>query len=168
MFGTRGIARILIAGTFVMGGLRAWKRSQQLAEMAEPVASPVERRLGTSLETEQLVKVNAVAQVVGGGLFALGVLPRTMALILGASLVPTTLAGHAFWDIEDASERDAQRIQFLKNASVLGGLIFAALDTGGRPSVFWSGRRALGGLADNVSSTVTSTGHSITDHLPTS
>lgn len=151
-----------------MGGLRAWKRSQQLAEVAEPVTSPVERRLGAALETEQLVKANAVAQVAGGALFALGVFPRTMALILGASLVPTTLAGHPFWDIEDDAERDAQRTQFLKNASILGGLVFAALDTGGRPSVFWSGRKALGGLADNVSSTVSSTGHSISERLPTS
>lgn len=151
-----------------MSGFRAWKRSQELAEVADPGAPPAERRLGAALETEQLVKANAVVQVAGGVLFALGVFPRAMALILGASLVPTTLAGHAFWEIDDDSERDSQRIQFLENASVLGGLIFAALDTGGRPSVFWSGRRALGGLADNVSSTVSSTGHSISDRLPAS
>ena len=158
---------MLLAGTFVAGGLGAWKRSTALAETAAPVTDPIESRLRVGLSSEQFVQANALVQVVGGGLFALGVWPRAMALLLGASIVPTTLAGHAFWDAEKGEERRAQRIQFLKNAGLLGGLIFAALDTGGRPSVFWSGRKAIGDAADAVSSTVSSTSQSITDRLPT-
>jgi uncharacterized membrane protein YphA (DoxX/SURF4 family) len=86
-----------------------------------------------------------------------------MALVLGASLVPTTLAGHAFWDVEDPAERQAQTLQFLKNASMLGGLVFAALDTGGRPSVFWRGRQLAGELGSSISATTSS----ISDSLPT-
>lgn len=168
MMGFRGLARTLLAGAFVMGGLSAWKRSRSLAETASPVTDPIESRLQVGLTSEQLIKANATVQVVGGGLFALGVWPRALALVLGASLVPTTLAGHAFWDADDGEERNAQRIQFLKNAGLLGGMIFAALDTGGRPSVFWSGRKAIGDAADAVSSTVSSTGQSLTDRLPTS
>lgn len=151
-----------------MGGLTAWKRSKALAETAEPVADQIESRLQVGLTSEQVVRANAAVQVVGGGLFALGVWPRALALVLGASLVPTTIAGHPFWDADDAEERNAQRIQFLKNAGLLGGLIFAALDTGGRPSVFWSGRKAIGDAADAVSSTVSSTGQALTDRIPTS
>jgi putative oxidoreductase len=168
MMGFRGLARTLLAGTFVMGGLGAWKRSTTLAEKAAPVTDPIESRLRVGLSSEQFVQANAVVQVVGGGLFALGVWPRAMALVLGASLVPTTIAGHAFWDADDHEERNAQRTQFLKNAGLLGGLLFAALDTGGRPSVFWSGRKAIGDAADAVSSTVSSTGQSLSDRLPTS
>jgi putative oxidoreductase len=84
--------------------------------------------------------------------------------VLGASLVPTTIAGHAFWDVEDERDRSAQRMQFLKNAGLFGGLLFAALDTGGRASVFWSARKAIGNAADAVSST----GQSLSERLPTS
>jgi uncharacterized membrane protein YphA (DoxX/SURF4 family) len=130
------------------------------------VTQPIESRLQVGLTSEQFVKANAAVQVVGGGLFALGIWPRVMALVLGVSLVPTTLAGHSFWEAAD-EERDAQRMQFLKNAGLLGGLLFAAIDTGGRPSIFWTGRRALGGAADAVSATVSSTSQSLTDRLPT-
>jgi uncharacterized membrane protein YphA (DoxX/SURF4 family) len=167
MIGLRGLARTLLAGTFVVGGLSAWKRSKALAGTAAPVTEPIESRLRLGLTSEQMVQANAAVQVVGGGLFALGVWPRALALVLGASLVPTTIAGHAFWEA-DGEERRAQRIQFLKNAGLLGGLVFAALDTGGRPSVFWSSRKAIGDAAEAVSSTVSSTGRSLSDVLPTS
>jgi uncharacterized membrane protein YphA (DoxX/SURF4 family) len=167
MIGFRGLARTLLAGTFVVGGISAWRRSRTLAETAEPVTERIESRLQVGLTSEQFVKANAAVQIAGGGLFALGVRPRALALVLGASLVPTTIAGHPFWDADDG-ERQAQLLQFLKNAGLLGGLLFAAIDTGGRPSVFWSGRQALGGAADAVSSTLSSTGQSINDLLPIS
>ena len=44
----------------------------------------------------------------------------TLGLI--ASMIPTTLAGHAFWDF-DGAERKANEIQFLKNAGLVGGLL---------------------------------------------
>jgi len=68
------------------------------------------------------------------------------------SLVPTTLAGHRFWEADDRSQRDAQLTPFTKNAAMLGGLLAAALDTGGRPSV-WSGRRVAGQAAHSVADT---------------
>ncbi|BCB85977.1 hypothetical protein Psuf_032900 [Phytohabitans suffuscus] len=49
--------------------------------------------------------------------------------------MPTTLAGHAFWEHEDPAERRTQRLHFLKNMSMLGGLLLAAADTEGRPSL---------------------------------
>jgi hypothetical protein len=58
--------------------------------------------------------------------------------------------------MEDEADRAQHQTQVLKNAGLIGGLVFAALDTGGRPSVFWSGRRLAGDLADTVSSATTS------------
>ena len=163
MIGTRGLARTLIAGTFIAGGAAAWKRSAKLAPAAADIVAPVESALGRAVDSEQIVKANAAVQVVAGGLFALGIAPRPMALVLGASVVPTTSAGHAVWDVDDPAERQAQTLQFLKNASMLGGLVFAALDTGGRPSVFWRGRRLAGELGSSISATTSS----ISDSLPT-
>jgi uncharacterized membrane protein YphA (DoxX/SURF4 family) len=46
----------------------------------------------------------------------------------GGALIPTTLAGHSYWTIEDPDVRKIQRIQFHKNLAMIGGLIFSALD----------------------------------------
>jgi len=81
------------------------------------------------------VRGNAAVQVLAGALLALGLAPRMSALALAGSLIPTTLAGHAYWTIEDPAVRKLQRIQFHKNMAMIGGLLFAALDqpsAGGR------------------------------------
>ncbi len=156
MIGLRGLARTLLAGIFVFGGISAWKRSSKLAVPAAKVVEPVRDSIPGSPSAEQLVKVNAGVQVVAGGLFALGIAPRVMAIVLGGSLVPTTLAGHRFWEMDDDADKAQHQIQFLKNVGLIGGLIFAALDTGGRPSVFWSGRKAAEGAAAAVASTTQS------------
>ena len=44
------------------------------------------------------------------------------------ALIPTTLAGHSYWAIEDPAARKIQRIQFHKNLAMIGGLLFAVLD----------------------------------------
>jgi len=62
--------------------------------------------------------------------------------VLAATLVPTTAAGHRFWEEEDPAQRSNQRIHFFKNVSMLGGLIIAGVDTEGRPGVAWRARRA--------------------------
>jgi putative oxidoreductase len=74
------------------------------------------------------VRGNAAVQVLGGTLLALGRAPRLSALALAGSLIPTTLAGHAYWTIEDPAARKQQRIQFHKNLAMIGGLMFAVLD----------------------------------------
>ena len=61
--------------------------------------------------------------------------------MLAATLVPTTAAGHRFWEEQDPAERAQQRIHFFKNVSMLGGLIIAAGDTEGQPGVVWRTRR---------------------------
>jgi putative oxidoreductase len=67
-------------------------------------------------------------QLLGGMLLAVGAFPRVASLALGASLVPTTLAGHRFWDEPDVTGRSNQRVQFLKNAAMLGGLFLVIAD----------------------------------------
>jgi hypothetical protein len=47
---------------------------------------------------------------------------------LAASLIPTTIAGHSYWTLDDPAARKIQRIQFHKNMAMIGGLLFAVLD----------------------------------------
>src|SRR3546814_20513833 len=64
-------------------------------------------------------------------------MPRVAALTLAGSLVPTTLAGHAFWAESDPAAKKQHRLAFFTNASVLGGLLLAGADTEGKPGLAW-------------------------------
>ena len=140
---TRALARPLLSSMFVFGGLDAVRHPETKVKTAEPVAGPIAERVpGLTTDTETLVRVNGAVMVAGGTLLALGKFRRVAAAALIASLLPTTYAGHRFWEETDEATRAQQRIHFLKNLGLLGGLILAAMDTEGRPSLAW---RAKGG-----------------------
>src|SRR5215213_7503273 len=120
---TSFLARPLLAGMFVYGGIDAYRNPGSKVRRAETVAPDVANLVGIDADTEQLVQFNGLVQVVAGTTLALGILPRLSALALAGSLVPTTLAGHRFWEEEDDAARGQQTIQFLKNAAMLGGLL---------------------------------------------
>jgi putative oxidoreductase len=143
----RRIARPLLAAPFVYGGISTLRKPQDRVPGARPVvekiAATADKQLPVHVpkDVEQWVKADAAVKVVAGALFALGRLPRLTALALSASIVPTTLAGHRFWEHTDPTERFGQLSNFLKNAGLLGGLLIAAVDTEGKPSVGWRARR---------------------------
>ena len=139
---TRRIARPLMAGIFITGGIDVLRNPGPRVERAEPVTSSLAETLPLPDDTETLVKINAGVHVVAGTLLALGKLPRLSAAALAASLVPTTAAGHRFWEEESPQAKAMQRAHFLKNLAILGGLIIAATDTEGAPSLGWRARRA--------------------------
>ena len=138
---TRRMARQMLAGVFVSSGVDTLRNPGPRAEMAAPVANRLPGNLPLSDEPEQLVKINAGIQVGAGLLLILGKLPRLAAAALAGSLVPTTLAGHRFWEEKDPGARSGQRVQFMKNLGLLGGLVLAMVDTGGAPSLGWRARR---------------------------
>lgn len=49
--------------------------------------------------------------------------PRLAAAVLAGSLVPTTLAGHPYWRVEDPAMRRQQRTHFFKNVGLFGGAL---------------------------------------------
>lgn len=95
-------------------------------------------------DTAALVRLNGGIQIGAAVLMALGKLRRLSALVLIGSIIPTTLAAHRFWDELDDAKRAAQQMQFFKNMGILGGLILAATDTEGAPSVSWRIKRRVG------------------------
>jgi len=144
----RTVARPLLASIYVIQGLDTLRRPEGPAGKAEPVV----RRLASvvPLAATQAVRINGGVQVAAGALLSLGRAPRVSALVLAASLVPTTLAGHSFWKHADADQRAAQRVQFVKNMSMLGGLLLAVADTAGKPSLAWRGRHAAKTLRRDI------------------
>ena len=140
-------ARPLLASMFVVGGIDAVRNAGQRADAAEPVTDtlvPLLRKYVPQLpeDPQQLVRINGAVQAGAALMLATGRLPRLSSAVLAATLVPTTAAGHRFWEQDDPQARAAQRIHFFKNASMLGGLLLAAVDTEGKPGVAWRARRA--------------------------
>jgi putative oxidoreductase len=163
MLDLRFLVRPMLAAPFIVGGLNVLRTPKTSARAAADVAEPIANAVGLDASSEALVKANAGAQVGAGAALALGFFPRVAALVLGASVVPSTIAAHRFWDEREPAKRGEQMLQFAKSAGLLGGLLAAALDTGGRPSVFWSGRRAAGRAAQNVAGTVGGAAQTVAD-----
>ncbi len=124
----RPAARILTGSTYVLLGFDALRAPGARVDQAAAVLATVRKRVPLPADDELVVRGNAAVQVLGGALLALGRAPRLSALALAGSLVPTTIAGHAYWTIEDPAVRKLQRIQFHKNVAMIGGLLFAVLD----------------------------------------
>ena len=120
---TSFVARPLLAGMFVYGGLDAFRNPAGKVPRAEKVAPDIADAVGIDADTEQLVQFNGAVQVAAGVTLALGIFPRLSALALAGTLIPTTLAGHRFWEEEDEAARAQQTMQFLKNAAMFGGLL---------------------------------------------
>lgn len=135
---SRAIARPLLSSMFVYGGLDALQHPGSKVKTAEPVAGPIAERIPhLTTDTETLIRINGAVMVGAGALLATGKFRRLASATLIASLLPTTYAGHRFWEESDEVSKAQQRIHFLKNMGLLGGLILAALDTEGRPSWSW-------------------------------
>lgn len=121
-FLARATGRALMAPLLVIGAQSALQNSGALAGMVEGKAKEIGLD-NLPVSAEDLVKLNAYSQIAMAGTLSLGIFPRITAAGLIASLVPTTLVGHAFWEIEDEGERGQQKLQFAKNAAVIGGLL---------------------------------------------
>jgi len=134
----------MLALPFISGGIDVLRNPDPRAKAAAPIAAKLADVLPVPLPSDpvQLVQIDAGLKIVGGLMLATGRMPRLAALGLATSLVPTTLAGHRFWEHDDPQQRTMQRIHFGKNVGLIGGLLITALDTGGRPSARYAARSA--------------------------
>jgi putative oxidoreductase len=124
----RPVARILTGSTYVLLGFDALRAPGGRVDQAGPLLATMRKAVPLPEDDELLVRANAAVMVAAGATLAAGMAPRLSALALAGSLIPTTLAGHSYWALEDEAQRKAQRIQFHKNMAMLGGLLLAVLD----------------------------------------
>ena len=131
-------ARWLLAWVFLRAGLDVLKKPEPRAQTAAGLISRT-REIVPLLPQDDvlLVRVNAGVQVLSAVLLALGAFRRAAALTLLASLVPTTLGGHAYWTHDEPTRRAQQRIHFDKNVAIVGGLLAVAMDDSDRRRRSW-------------------------------
>ncbi len=149
MTAIRLIARPMLASVFFVGAASALKNAPKLAPKASRVTEkvvPLAQRAmpGAPIPTDPvtIVRANAVLQIAAAAALATGRMPRTSSAVLAVSLLPTTVAGHAFWREQDPAVKNTQRLNFFKGVSIVGGLLIAGVDTEGKPGVAWRARRA--------------------------
>ena len=143
----RLVARPMMAAIFVIQGAKNLRDPDPLVPTADELTAAVlpdlKARLPRALadripeDSRTWVRVHAVSHVAGGLLLASGRFSRVGALLLATSMLPTTWAGHPFWKQDDPG----QRIHFLKNISIAGGMLLAAVDTDGKPGLWWRTKR---------------------------
>lgn len=141
----RSTARTMLASYFVVSGLKAVRDPDSLVPAAEPLVDGVVPKVQrfapeqiaslVPTDAKTWVRINGVLELVGGIALATGKGRRLGAALLALSLVPTTIGKYPFWSRSDPAERAADRDHFLKNVSLLGGVLIASRDTEGKPSL---------------------------------
>jgi len=119
----------MLASIFVVDGVRHLISPEAKVEMARPVldkVGPMLEKLDPRIPTDPrtIVRAKAATDVAAGLALATGHFTRPAAALLAAGLVPTA-----------ALDRSDMPTSLLKNLGLLGGLLLAAADTEGRPSL---------------------------------
>jgi putative oxidoreductase len=110
------IARVLIALIFVVSGINKIAHWDQSAGYMASKGLPM---------IPVLLAIAVVVELVGGLLVMIGYRTDVAALALFVYLVPVTLIFHPFWSF-GGMEAQMQMVNFLKNLSIMGGLLHVA------------------------------------------
>jgi uncharacterized membrane protein YphA (DoxX/SURF4 family) len=160
----------MLAATFISRGVEALRSPKPAADAARPtleglskLPGPVGANVPTDAET--VARVTAAVQIGAGLLLTTGKLPRLSSTALAFSVVPGSLGAHAFWSQTDPARKADERRAFLADVGLVGGLIIAAVDTEGRPSLGWRARRAAHKAGETVSGALpsSSSGNALID-----
>jgi len=151
----RRIARPLLSVAFIGQGVDALRNPKPAADAARPALDGMRKLpdpVGTNVpsDAENFARINAAVQIGGGLLLATGKMPRLASAALAFTVIPGSLGGHMFWNQPDPQRKADERRAFMTDLSLLGGLIIAAVDTEGRPSLGWRGRRAARKVSEAV------------------
>lgn len=119
------LARILLMVLFVMSG---WGKLTGFQGTVGYMAS-------TGAPMPMVAAAVAVVMEFGVGIALLiGLWTRPLALLMALFVLGTSFIAHSYWDMQGAMEA-ANKIQFYKNLSIMGGLFLLAAAGPGRYAV---------------------------------
>lgn len=119
------VGRVFLGTIFLLSGinkLMQWEATQSQMEAEGLFAVPA------------LLAIAAAVEILASLSVLTGTFARLGALALFVFLIPVTLVFHDFWTYE-GSAREMQMINFLKNLSIMGGLLLLIGAGAGRVSV---------------------------------
>lgn len=134
------LARPLLAAPFIKDGIDAIlhpedhvDRFMEAATSLEKVGVPPVMRSDAQL----LTRAAGVVSVGAGLMLATGRRPRTAALVLAGMNAVLTAVKNPVWETATRRERNEQWAGIAQGAALTGGLLLAAGDRGGKPSLNW-------------------------------
>ena len=141
---------------FIGQGVESLLNPKSAAEAAAPAVDGLQALpdpVGSNIpsDPQTFAQINAAVQIGGGLLLATGKLPRVASAALAFTVLPANL-GHTVLERDRPAAQSRVAPAFLKDLSLLGGLMIASADTAGKPSLGWRGRRAAERLSERVSS----------------
>ena len=139
---SRRLARPLLAAPYVAAGLEWLRNPGDHASTIAPVVHRIAPPLGLPDSPERMARIVGGVQLGAGLMLATGRLPRIAATVLALASVPTAIGDRPFWAESDPLARQDRTRETLAEAGAIGGLVLAAVDTEGRPSLGWRARRA--------------------------
>jgi len=125
--------RILLSAIFIVSGF---------AKLTDPAGAQGYMNMNGIPHADILVYVAGVAELAGGVALLFGFLARVAAIGLVMLLAIINLTMHAFWNLEGADAK-TQMVQFMKNLSIMGGLLMVVARGPGRASIDARIRRPL-------------------------
>ena len=105
------LGRLLYGGFFFNAGLDHLRKVNMMAPYAAAKGVPA---------AKPAVLLTGVQLVAGGASVLLGLWPTIGITLIALFLVPTSFLIHGFWTATDPQARTMERVQFLKNAALLG------------------------------------------------
>lgn len=125
------VGRILLAIIFILSGF------EKLMDWSGTLGYMSSKGLPF---TSVLLVLTIIIELVGGLMIAFGFYARTAALIIFLYIIPVTLVFHNFWAFQ-GMERQTQMISFLKNLTIMGGMLYIVVFGTGRYSIKDEGSR---------------------------
>jgi len=119
------LARILLMILFILSG---WSKLTGFEGTVNYMAS-----LGAPAPM-LAAAIAVIMEFAVGILLILGFYTRPLAFLFALFVLGTALLGHPYWNMVDP-ERSANMTQFLKNMSIVGGLLLLAVSGAGRFSL---------------------------------
>ena len=137
---SRRLARPLLASSFIASGLDALLRPESHVERFRAVEPTLEKAgipPSIASDTRLLVRISGGITALSGLMLAANRSPRSAALTLAAITLPVTVVNNPFWTANTAERKKEMRRGLLVGSSLVGGLLLAALDRDGKPSLAW-------------------------------
>src|SRR4051794_15274844 len=92
------IGDLLLSWVFLRSGSQTLRDPTRAANIAAPFLERAQAIIPAA-PPSSLVRVNGGAQAAAAAMLSVGLIRRPAAITLASSLVPTTVAGHAFWRV---------------------------------------------------------------------
>ncbi|WP_427018548.1 DoxX family protein [Pseudarthrobacter sp. P1] len=133
----RVLARPMLASTFIISGLDRMRHADATAAELAPLLGKAAAALPVQLDEKTLARALGGIQVGAGVLLATGKVSRLAGTVLALTSALNALVEYRTSDGSTKEGKAHRRGSLLKNISLTGGALLAAVDTAGRPGLAW-------------------------------